>query len=197
MKITPIVEGYGEVAALPILLRRIALQLAPQISIQIHEPVRQDRGRLLQLQYLDRALALASKSGGAILLVVDSENTDAIALEDRLKAHVSALRSDLPIEVVVAHPMFEAWILASAASLTGTCGLTGPLEDLDHPEDVKSPKAWLQNRMEPGRKYRETDDMRKLVSRIDLEIAARHSPSFRRLISAVERILAGTRNEAL
>lgn len=45
--VAPIVEGDGEVAALPILLRRIGAWLSPEVPATIAQPIRVRRDRFL------------------------------------------------------------------------------------------------------------------------------------------------------
>lgn len=62
-------EGHGEVAAVPILIRRIANQVAPTVPLEVLRPIRIKRQRLLKAGELERAMELAARqvgSGGAI-----------------------------------------------------------------------------------------------------------------------------------
>ncbi len=48
ISIVPIVEGHGEVYAVPVLLRRLAERFAPQVSLHIFPPIRRSRDRQLK-----------------------------------------------------------------------------------------------------------------------------------------------------
>jgi hypothetical protein len=72
-----VVEGHAEVKAVPVLLRRIVHQLLPGSPINVPEPVRVSRTRILRPQELERAVGLAAlKAGsrGAVLVLLDSED---------------------------------------------------------------------------------------------------------------------------
>ena len=75
MKIQPIVEGHGEVSAVPILLRRLRDE-ARAWGIQIAAPHRRPRSRLVNrdtLQNAIRVAALAQDCAG-ILVLLDADN---------------------------------------------------------------------------------------------------------------------------
>jgi hypothetical protein len=44
LRIVPIVEGHGEVFAVPVLLRPLSERYAPHISIDVSRPIRRSRG---------------------------------------------------------------------------------------------------------------------------------------------------------
>jgi hypothetical protein len=46
-KLVAIVEGHGEVAALPILLRRIRDEIAPDLAVEFPRPIRRSASKLL------------------------------------------------------------------------------------------------------------------------------------------------------
>ena len=71
--VAPIVEGDGEVAALPILLRRIGAWLSPEVPATIAKPIRVRRDRFLNRDedFRRHLLLAAAKSGeGGWILVV-------------------------------------------------------------------------------------------------------------------------------
>lgn len=76
--VAPIVEGDGEVAALPILLRRIGAWLSPEVPTTIAQPIRVRRDRFLNRdEDFHRHLLLAaakSGEGGWILVVLDADD---------------------------------------------------------------------------------------------------------------------------
>ena len=56
-RIATIVEGHGEVEAVPILLRRIAERVAPGIALEVPRPIRVKRHQILKARELWRDLA--------------------------------------------------------------------------------------------------------------------------------------------
>lgn len=57
-KIQPIVEGHGEVAAVPVLLRRLRAE-AEAWGIDIGRPIRRNRSQLVKQSELEQSVRLA------------------------------------------------------------------------------------------------------------------------------------------
>ena len=75
--ITTIVEGHGEVDAVPILIRRIAERALPGVNVQVPLPIRVERNRLLKARELERAVELAARltgQDGCILILLDADD---------------------------------------------------------------------------------------------------------------------------
>ncbi|MCY3550214.1 MAG: hypothetical protein OXH39_07115 [Candidatus Poribacteria bacterium] len=56
VKIGCIVEGQGDVAAVPLLIRRIAAELYPELAINTPCPIRVHRNQIVQPDKLDKKL---------------------------------------------------------------------------------------------------------------------------------------------
>lgn len=148
-----IVEGHGEIEAVPVLIRRICQTIRPEIELQIHHLFRVPRNRLVQPGELERAVNLAGRragQNGAILIVLDSDDDCPAVLAPELLSRAREIRSDIPISVVLAKREFEAWFLASAESLRGRRGLSETLEAPPDPEVIQGAKEWLTSHMGPG-----------------------------------------------
>ena len=61
--VTPIVEGDGEVAALPVLLRRIGAWLSPAVPVTIAQPIRVRRDRFLNRDEEVESDAMSKRCG--------------------------------------------------------------------------------------------------------------------------------------
>jgi Domain of unknown function (DUF4276) len=192
VKLVCIVEGHGEVDAVPLLLRRLALAIRPGLSLQIEQPLRVSRNRLVKPRELERAVELAGRRAGpqgAVLLLLDSDDECPAHLAPSLLSRARETRSDLAIGVVLAKREFEAWFLAAAESLRGKRGLNPGLNAPDDPESIRGAKEWLTAHMEPGRRYVETLDQAALAAVFDLE-RARRASSFDKLYREVASFLA-------
>lgn len=183
MRIVPIVEGYGDVEAVPILLRRIAAETPSGRHLQVLPPIRVKRQKILKEGELERALDLAARQttgADGILILLDAEGDCPYELAGKLLTRAKTARADRRVRVVFPKRMYEAWFLAAADSLAGYrdlhVGLIAPPDSESNP----NPKAWLSARMPPGRSYRETLDQPALTARLDVR-AACASPSFRKL----------------
>ena len=102
----------------------------------------------------------------------------------------------VPVAIVCAHHMYEAWFIASLDSPSGEkimCKLALS-EDAEYEGDVesiRSPKRWIEVRMPRDKSYKETVDQAGLSYFIDIEHTRRRSRSFRRFCHAVEELVEG------
>ena len=175
-----IVEGHSEVEAVPILIRRIAASLYPELLIDTLRPIRIPKNKVVKEGELERGVELAARnigSQGGIFIILDSDDDCPAQLGPELLCRALQVRSDLPIAVVLAKHEFESWFLAAAESLQGQKGLKSDLQSPDNPEAIRGAKGWLKQRMESGETYRETLDQPALTARFDLD-QARHADSF-------------------
>jgi hypothetical protein len=72
-----VIEGHGEVEAVPLLVRRICQELYFDFSVQTSRPVRVTKSKLLRGDELERAVRLAvanTESQGPVLIVFDADD---------------------------------------------------------------------------------------------------------------------------
>jgi hypothetical protein len=190
-RIAPLVEGDGEVAALPLLLRRIMLDIDPSSSPAIARPFRQPSGNLRRADGLEHAIGAIGvlHPGYAILLLLDSDDDCPRELGAELIHRASTARPDLRVSVVLACREYEAWFLAAAESLAGRRNLKPDLVSPPNPEDVRDAKGWLGKRMSGSRGYSPTRDQAALSQFLDLALAKDRSRSFRKLWKEIAAIL--------
>jgi hypothetical protein len=189
-----IVEGDGEVAAAPVLLRRIAAQLGRVINVP--RPFRVPRGKLVKPRELQRAVEAVARQcgpGAPILVLLDADDDCVKDLAARLLAEARAARADRPVAVVLANREFEAWFLAALDSLRGQRYLAEDARWPGDPEAVRDAKGALGELMAPAR-YSPSIDQVALASRMDLELARARSRSFDKLCRDVARLLGGERS---
>ena len=191
VKIGCIVEGKGEEKAVPILIRRIAESLYPELLIDTPRPFRVSRNQVVKTGEIEREVNLtAQKIGGrgAIFVLFDSDDDCPAQLGPALLCRASETRSDLPIAIVLAKYEFEAWFLAAAESLRGRRGLKNDLQPPNNPEGIRGTKEWLSQRMEGTGTYRPTVDQPGLTARFDLD-QARNADSFDKCYRAIVYLL--------
>lgn len=184
ISIASIVEGDGEVAALPVLLRRLNEWRPGHVYAQALPPIRVRRDRFLNRdeEFRKQLLLAAAKCGtqGWILVVLDADDdcpaTKAADVYQRAKRHVPHRR----LSVVLAKREFEAWFIASARSLDGRRGFHCPDEVLAEAEIPRDAKGWLRRNMEGGT-YSEVLDQPAFTAYFDLQQAFDNSRSFRKL----------------
>ncbi|MDE0466262.1 MAG: DUF4276 family protein [Candidatus Poribacteria bacterium] len=180
VKIGCVVEGKSEVAAVPILIRRVAAIHYPELETVIPRPIRIPRNQVFRIGELERAVGLAYQNigrQGAIFIILDSDDDCPAELGPALLHRVSQVFRNMPIAVVLAKHEFEAWFLAAAESLRGQRGLRNDLNPPDNPEGIRGAKEWLSHQMESSRTYTETQDQPALAALFDIE-QARRADSF-------------------
>jgi hypothetical protein len=89
LELACIVEGDGEVEAVPVAIRRIVHEIHPNLGLKIHHPIRIPRTKLVKPGELERSVELAARragKGGAILMLLDSDDDCPAALGPELLA---------------------------------------------------------------------------------------------------------------
>ena len=194
LRIACIVEGHGESASVPILIRRIAAHFDPRLEVEVPHPIRISRSRLLKPGELERAVefaAMRAEEGGGILVILDSDDDCPAQLGPNLLARTHAARADMPTAVVLPNREFESWFLAAAQSLRGSRGLPEDVEPPFLPETIRGAKEWLNQRIRTGA-YSANVDQASLTAVFDLELA-RRAPSFDKCYREVVRLLEALR----
>lgn len=188
-----IVEGHGECAAVPVLLRRLAAVRGTHVEVAT--PIRLPRGRLLQEGALARAIQLAAKrvdAGGWILVLLDADDDCPAQLGPRLLAQAQSVDRRLRIAVILAVREFESWFLAAADSIAGSRGLSRSLAAPQSLEAIRDAKGWLTQHM--GRRYSPTVDQAALTAGMDIQCAMERSASFAKLVRDFHAWLDGPPN---
>jgi uncharacterized protein DUF4276 len=191
LSIALLVEGDGEVEAVPILLRRICQAIDPLATVEIVHRSRVPATLLLKSGGLERAIDLLARRAGTeakLLTLLDCEDRCPAELGPELLARARRARSDRELLVVLARREFETWFLAAAESLRGRRGLLPDLSPPPDPESIRDAKGWLSARMIKGRGYSAPVDQPALAKLFDLT-AARRIASFDRLYRKMAALL--------
>lgn len=188
--IASIVEGDGEVKALPILLRRLAEDRGVY-DLRVVPPIRVHREQFLRREEEFRRkvlLAAAKAQAGTVLVLLDADDDCPVTLAENIAQRAQAVLPDMRLAVVIAQREFEAWFLAGAGSLAGKRGLADDLAAPMNSEGIRDAKGWLSERIDYGR-YHEVSDQPALTALLDIEGAAVNSRSLRKLIKECEAAL--------
>jgi len=191
LRLASIVEGHGELEAVPILIRRIAQTLDPALVPEVHPIIRVPAAKLIRPGEIERAVQFTARAiagQGGILVLLDCDDGCPAHDGPALLARAQRARPDVPVSVVLAKREFEAWFLAAAISLRGQRGLPSNLMPPSDPEAIRGAKEWLQDRMAPGRSYTVATDQPALAATFDLQ-AARRADSFDKCHREVVRLL--------
>ena len=185
ISIAAIVEGDGEVAAVPVLLRRLGAWRTPHVPSQILAPIRVQRNRFLNRpgEFRRHLLLAAAKSGpsGWILILLDADDDCPVTKGREILALARVEVPHRPVAVVLANREYEAWFIAGARSLNGHRSFASRDGDQTVDSDIpRDAKGWMRERM-GNAAYRETTDQPAFSARMDLEVAFANSRSFRKL----------------
>jgi hypothetical protein len=194
--IASVVEGDGDVRALPNLVHRIAGREVPGEVVRTPTPARLPKSKLHVDGELERFVRLAAgrvRDRGGVLLVFDADDDCPKEAAPALLERVHDVCPDVAVGLVLACREWEAWFLAAASSLVGQRGLPGDLQPPPDAEAVRGAKEWLSARMVAGRSYRETIDQLALTRAFDLDQARAVSGSFDKCYREVSRLLHAAR----
>jgi Domain of unknown function (DUF4276) len=184
MNIQPIVEGYGEMEAVPVLLRRLR-DVAQAYPVEVNQPIRRHRNEFFDEGLVRKAVRLAIKyDSHAILLVVDGDaDGDCPKTQaPQILGWAQAEAAGRPCAVVMVYREYEAWFLASIESLRGRRGIREDADSHPHPEEPRGAKGQLEARMEEGRSYSPTADQPALSALFDMKPSYVNCRSFRHLV---------------
>ena len=141
MRIQPVVEGHGEVAAVPELLRRLLVE-ARTTGVDVGRPIRRTRSQLATEEGLARSIALARSQSNcaAILVLFDGDNDCPAHLGPAAQGWANAAARGLPCAVCIAHREYESWFLATLDSLRHKA-IKADAQAHPQPEVPETPRA--------------------------------------------------------
>lgn len=190
LKLQPIVEGQGEVAALPVLLRRF-IEETNAWGIEVGRPIKWHRSQLVQQSGLEKAVkvALREPNCGAVLIMFDGDDDCPAMLGPMVHQWAMAVSGNVPCEVVIPHREYEAWFLASIKSLRVSPHIKNDADLHPNPEAPRGAKEQLKPRMRGDRSYVPTQHQPAFSAAFSMAEAYAGCRSFRKLTSAFGALL--------
>lgn len=199
-KIGVIVEGDGEVTAVPVLLYKI-LHHQNCFDVFISNPKNAHGcGNLTKPGGLERFVqyAMLERECCGVLVLLDGDTLGNCAVESakELSERIKCLAPRVPVSIVIANREYEGWILASIESICGNpidSEIVFPVDVLApiDPDSINSAKGWIAARLPKNKTYKETVHQASMSRLIDVNLANGRSRSFRRLQNAVSQLLNG------
>ena len=185
MIIQPIVEGQGDVAAVPLLLRRLRDE-AQAWGLDVGRAHRRQRTQLVKKDSLQNAVRVAAlqEDCAGILVLFDADDDCPAELAPTLEQWAREAAGGIPCAVVMAYREYEAWFLASMEALRGKAGIRPEAVSHPHPELPRDAKGELERFMPRGASYSATVDQAPLTAHLDLQNVYRRCRSFRKLVTA-------------
>ena len=185
--IASIVEGDGEVQAVPILIRRIYSEILGIHNPIIRKPWRLPRAKMTKAHELHKVVDVVSQGidgAGGILIVLDQDDDSCVV--ELAESLTSGATVTCPVESVVACREYEAWFLAAIESLRSHRSMKDSASYVGDPELPRNAKKKLELQMLES--YRETLHQSSFSNIIDLRAAAESSRSFARMITALKKL---------
>lgn len=186
MKIYPIVEGHGELQAVPVLLRRL-LHKAQCHCVEIGRPIRRTQAQFRSKEEVEKAvrLALLQPDCSAVVILFDGEDDCPKNMAREVRAWAQGAAAGVPCDVVIAYREYETWFLSAVESLRGRCGIGAGAVSPENPESRRDAKGALEEFMPARRAYSETLDQPSMSDAFDMGQAHRRNRSFRKLVKTV------------
>ncbi len=196
--VAPIVEGQGEVLAVPPLLQRLHRHIGGSERLNVNQPIRVKAPKFLhdpteQERMLVLAAAKARQARGIVLILLDGDaRTDTrcpAELGPRLLATSRQVAPDVPALVVLAEQEFESWFLAAAPSLRGQFGIPSGFAPTQRQMGRRDAKGQLNAVMAGG--YDPIQHQALLARAMNIDLAARGNASFARLCNRLTEVWLG------
>ncbi len=190
MKVYPIVEGHGEVAAAPVLLRRLLAEAAC-FHVGVGRPIRRTQSQFRSKEGVQAAVRLARLYPDCAAVVILFDGEDDCPQEPAARVRVWALEAaeGTPCDVVIAFREYETWFLAAIESLRGRYGIREDAKAPADPESKRDAKGALEEFMPADRAYSETGDQPAMTATFDMASTYRRNRSFRKLVKVVGEVL--------
>ena len=190
-RIQPVVEGHGDLSAVPELIRRVAYA-SGRYNVQVLRA--QPRGDLLTIKpRFEEFLRVALQEGAPVLWVLDhdcDECTEVTRDLAELSAQAAAISTAQKTEFVFMVKEFESLFLADHETTRAMFPDIPPTTDFPvDPESVRGAKEWLSKARPKGLAYKPSTDQARLTSQLNFGRLRDRSPSFRRFESAVLALL--------
>lgn len=192
MRLLPIVEGDGDKAAVPLLLRRMLQERHEIFDHKVLTP--HVRGDLPSIrQNFDKSFKFALKEQAAILLLVDfdCDDCDCVkAASDELKARANEIHAGWPFEVAFMVKEFETLFLCDTESTRSVLkAIPAATHFPANAETVRGAKEWLSSAMPKGISYKPTTHQAKICAALNFDFLLTNSPSFAHLDRALTRLV--------
>jgi Domain of unknown function (DUF4276) len=185
MKLGLVVEGDGEVAALPILVRRHLHENREIYDIDVAKPKNsKGRGNLDApggVERYTRHAALPDDVCG-VLVLCDADSDPVCEFGPSMQKRAEGAVPTKPVLATLAVGEFENWIVASSETLN----IDGPTEDIDYEKlDAEHiirrwrfPKSYVKPLHQPG-----------YADSLDFDRVAARCPSFFRLLRCIDDLI--------
>ena len=180
MKLLPIVEGEGDLAAVPALVRHV-LAAHERFDVELLPAQRRGEWPKVKRQF-DRYFQAAALERAPVLWILDFDCDECVSVNDERSWAAERARvhdPGIPFDICFMVKEFETLFLADehttrAAFPDIPADLPFPMD----PEAIRDAKGWLSWARPKGAAYKPTMHQAKLASQVDIKALRERSPSF-------------------
>ncbi|MBS4097178.1 MAG: DUF4276 family protein [Sulfuricella sp.] len=190
-RLLPIVEGDGDLKAVPVLLRRL-LERHGLYEVELLHP--QKRGELPKVSAnFDNYFRMAIKENAAILWVLDFDCDFCrcpFEEAEKLYRRAQVIRAGWPFKMAFLSLEFESLFLAEKQAATAVLKLPANTVFPGNPEVTpRDAKGWLSEAQPKGFAYKPTVHQDKIAARLDLDTLRAVSSDFRHMEKALLQLV--------
>lgn len=185
MKLGLVVEGDGEVAALPILIRRHLHENREIYDLEVARPKNsKGRGNLEAPGGVERYAQHAALPDDVcgVLVLCDADNDMVCEFGPAMQARAAAAVHAKPVTVTLAVSEFENWIVASSETM-------GELEAPETEDFERLSAEPVIRRWRHPRSYVKPLHQPSYADQLDFELVSSRCPSFARLIRCLDELI--------
>lgn len=192
-KLLPIVEGDGDVKAVPVLIRRI-LQAHGIYDVELHPAQKRNDYSKLSDTVFDNYFLTALKWEAPILWVLDFDCRECVCVKNaaqRLYERASKLNVNAAnlFKVAFVQKEFEALFVAEQNAVKAVFSIDA-FETPENVNELRDAKGCISKALPKGRAYKETVHQEKIAAQLDLETLREVSADFRHLEQSVLHLVA-------
>lgn len=183
MRLLPVVEGPGDMQAVPLLLRRLLHERHQIYDVEVLPPYRYGNLPKMLKNFVRNVLA-AAKENAPILWTADCDDGCPIAWVNQFEEQLPA-GLQIPIRFALFLREYESMFLAEHNCLISKLALELDTPALPNPETHRDAKGEISRMMPAGAAYKEMVHQPRLTAAMDLDTAIANSRSLRHLDRAL------------
>ena len=192
MRLLPVVEGDGDKAAVPVLLRRMLQERHKVFDCKILTP--HMRGDLPGVRRnFDIWFKVALKEQASILWILDFDCADCDCVKreaELLKQRAQVIHADWPFEVAFLVKEYETLFLCDSESTRSVLKAIPAATIFPQEADVvRGAKEWLSSALPKGVAYKPTTHQAKISAVLNMDLLFQNSRSFSHLDNALQRLI--------
>lgn len=190
-----IVEGPGDVDAIPLLIRRVLYEWEIfDVQTSPHPKTNVEIKKLRRTGELERYVEYAAREGDGVLIALDCEDFCPVDIAKEFYHRLLQLKIEKRVAIMLFRSEFESMFFWSIEEIVEKYPEFNWVEDkvrnFKASEDIRDAKGMISGLMASGKAYKPTRHQAKFSSVIDLQKTRDHSRSFRHLESVLKWLIS-------